>query len=136
MSRRAEARVDQSKRDLFHNRPRILVVEDDLGTRYAYERHLRSQGINTTIASNAREALVLLDALEVDGVILDLKLPDMRGEAVLQVIRGRRGEDARVPVVVVTGAEAARDEGADARFDKPAAADAVCAKILQLVFRA
>lgn len=114
-------------------RSRILIVEDDLATRYGYERYLRDTGVETTIASTVREALILLDSIKMDGVILDLKLPDMRGEAVLQTIRARLGTAKAIPVVVATGGELEGLREADRVFQKPVSAEAVCTALLDLL---
>lgn len=119
--------------DRFPSRPRILIVEDDLGTRYALERHFGALGIRTTLATTGREAIALFDSLDIDAVVLDLKLPDMRGDVVLAHIRGQRGQRAEVPVVLVTGYAAEEDLTVQASFQKPAAPSVVCLKAIELL---
>jgi DNA-binding response OmpR family regulator len=85
-------------------RKRILVVEDDLACADMYRRALRFAGFNVDIATDGVSALYQLDAHPPDLVVLDLHLPRLRGEAILQEISSR--SDIRdIPVIVVTGSD-------------------------------
>lgn len=69
----------------------LLIVEDDAWTRYALAAIVRRRGWDVLAASTVEGGMALLDE-DPDCVILDLGLPDGRGEAVLRKVRdeGRR----------------------------------------------
>src|SRR5437868_3569772 len=80
--------------------PQLLVVDDDEGLLYLMAETLRAEGQAVVTASTAAAARAQLDAARPDLIILDLKLPDGRGAAlVADLQRGR----AAVPFIVVTG---------------------------------
>ncbi len=58
--------------------PRVLFIEDDIGKRYVIARQLRAAGFEILEAETGAEGLAKL-SLELDIVILDMKLPDMYG---------------------------------------------------------
>jgi len=83
------------------SRPRILVVEDDMGMGRALALTLKRVGGEATVVgtvSEAREQLAQLAAW--DGLILDLYLPDGPGLDVLAWVRAK-GPD--FPVLIHTG---------------------------------
>ena len=61
---------------------RILVADDDQQVRDSFRRHLEDQGHEVLQARNGREALPLLD--KVDLLLLDLTMPEMTGLELLQ----------------------------------------------------
>lgn len=77
----------------------VHVVDDDLGFRHALRRLLRSAGYRVQIHS---DALVFLDTYDGEPgcLILDLAMPKMRGEALLEEIAERR---LNLVVLVLTG---------------------------------
>jgi len=85
---------------------RILVVEDDDGTREAVARHLSSAGYIVNEAENGWEALMMLDREKFDLVVLDLVMPGMDGQSFLGVLRGGQ-KHSRIPVVVLTAFDVA-----------------------------
>ncbi len=90
---------------------RILVVDDDEPMLRLTELFLEDAGFEVTTALGGLAALERL-AAEIgrfEAVVLDLAMPDVGGERVLEAIRRQRPE---LPVVVVSGyaREAARHE--------------------------
>lgn len=69
-------------------RPRLLVVDDDPYTRAGLVALFTGHGWQVATAGTVAEALALLDPAP-QCVLLDLKLPDGGGEAVLREIRAR-----------------------------------------------
>jgi hypothetical protein len=55
--------------------PVVLIVEDEVLVRLAASRHLRRTGYDVLEASNAAEALCLLDKVDVDVVFCDVVMP-------------------------------------------------------------
>lgn len=97
---------------------KILVVDDNPGTRYSTARILKSAGWNVIEAGTGTEALALAKP-DVDLVVLDINLPDIDGYTVCRMIREREST-ARIPILhlsasfvtsesKVTGLEAGAD---------------------------
>ncbi len=61
-------------------RPRILLLDDDAAVAKALAAVLSRAGYAVTVAGHAREAEELL-AERFDALILDLRMPGMRGDA-------------------------------------------------------
>lgn len=82
--------------------PRVLIVEDDEGLRYAMDIAFKRASFQTDVAANGRDAVQLVNenGSAYCAVILDMLLPNIHGSSVLTHI-------ARVapqlPVVAVTG---------------------------------
>jgi DNA-binding NtrC family response regulator len=62
---------------------RILVVDDEKHQRDILEMILQSEGYESTIAGNGRQALQALGGQAFDVALTDLKMPDMNGIALL-----------------------------------------------------
>lgn len=101
---------------------RLLLVEDTADLAASVLRHLRDQG---HAVDHARDAASAFDALAVSDyacVILDLGLPDGSG---LDVLKARRGQGDRTPVIIATARDqisdriAGLDAGADDYVVKP-----------------
>ena len=83
----------------------ILVVEDHTDLRGLFQLALSLDGFEVREARNGYEALMMLQAHQVDLVVLDLGLPGLDGLTVQQEIEA----DAalrRVPIVIVTASTA------------------------------
>ncbi len=76
---------------------RILIVEDEDKLRRILELQLTGAGFDVEKAESAEEALGLID--RADLILTDLKLPNMTGIEMLQLIRR---QDSTVPVIVMT----------------------------------
>ena len=101
---------------------RILIIDDDAGVRRVLERILTGAGYEVEQASDAFQALDLLDALQPDAALLDIKMPGMDGFGLLENLASRGLE---IPVVILTGhgdqftADECLDAGAAAYLTKP-----------------
>ncbi len=80
--------------------PHILVVDDDEGLLILMAETLRGEGYEVATATSARTARTWLDGHAVDLMILDLKLQDGDGPALVASLQRNR---TAVPFVVVTG---------------------------------
>lgn len=79
----------------------VLLVDDDQNVLSAHETVLRSAGVGSLRSlSDGREVLDTLEEGPVDLVLLDLKMPHVSGEDLLEEIRR---EHPDVLVIVVTG---------------------------------
>jgi signal transduction histidine kinase len=80
--------------------PLILVVDDDEGLLILMAEALRGEGCEVATASTAKSARAWLEKHTPELMILDLKLPDGNGPALVADLQ--RGK-APVPFIVVTG---------------------------------
>jgi DNA-binding response OmpR family regulator len=81
---------------------KILLVEDSRYLRTACRRVLTEAGFGVVEASDGEEALRRVRESKPDLVILDMLLPRLGGEHVLQVLRQDRAT-ACLPVIVLSG---------------------------------
>jgi CheY-like chemotaxis protein len=79
---------------------RILVVDDNQDTARMMELLLRSQGHDVALAFDGREAIGLAGSFRPDVVLLDLTLPDMRGEEVAEELGSAAGLEATTLVAI------------------------------------
>ena len=84
---------------------RIMVVEDDVYIGNMLEEVLCKEGYEVLRAYSGTEALLLFTGSRPDLILLDLMLPGLSGEEVLQQLRG-------IPVIVVS-ARAGIDDKVD-----------------------
>ncbi len=84
---------------LSAGRERILVVDDDDAVRRATERALVSRGYSVLVARGSHEALSLAGEA-FDAVVVDLIMPEMGGDTLVERLRARRAD---LPAVLLTG---------------------------------
>lgn len=114
----------------------VLLVDDDEALVRAAARVLNSRGFDTTTASSAVQALVLLEAERFDVVVSDISMPDMTG---VELLRRLRDTDLVVPVVLITGEPAvstameAVEYGAFRYLTKPVSNDDLVGTVDQAV---
>jgi DNA-binding response OmpR family regulator len=77
---------------------RLLLVDDDIRLVGLLEERLRRDGFDVSVALRGRDALAALDRHWPDLIVLDLMLPDMRGEQVAAQIKRR----ADLPIIVLS----------------------------------
>jgi DNA-binding response OmpR family regulator len=85
---------------------RILIVEDDEGTREAVAHHLQGAGYEVHEAENGWEALLMLDREKIDLIVLDLVMPGMDGQTFLRILK-HSTKHQTIPVVVLTAYDVA-----------------------------
>ena len=73
----------------------ILIVDDDLSIGNLLEETLTKEGYSVSRAYSGTEALLYIQQLKPDLVLLDMMLPGLNGEEVLPHLRG-------IPVIVVS----------------------------------
>ena len=79
---------------------KILVVDDEKVIRDGCSRVLSGKGYDVITAENGQAALDILAKEPLDIILLDLKMPVMSGEEVLE-ITGEKYPD--IPVIIITG---------------------------------
>jgi len=79
---------------------KILVVDDEKPIRDGCHRVLTGKGYDVSTAENGQQALDLLTKETVDIILLDLKMPVMNGEEVLEKSHNLYPD---IPVIIITG---------------------------------
>lgn len=74
---------------------KILIIDDDVHIGNMLEEALIKEGFHVSRAYSGTEALLVLESGRPDLILLDLMLPGLSGEEVLQRIKG-------IPVIVIS----------------------------------
>jgi len=100
---------------------RILIVEDDRDISRELKELLDNSGYEAAVLEDFKDACNNIIAMEPDLVLLDINIPYMNGEMLLQQLRSK----SEVPVIMVTSRDSEADEvlsmsyGADDYITKP-----------------
>lgn len=87
---------------------KILVIDDNLDVLAIAKATLERYGCSVRVAGSGREAIDQIKTECPDGVILDLKMPDMNGWEIFDYLRNEEAT-ARVPVLVMTARAGLRE---------------------------
>lgn len=110
----------------------ILIIEDDNEINQMLTELLQSSGYTTKSAYSGTEALLCLEKETPQAVLLDLMLPGLSGEELLQQIRAKYTE---IAVLVTSAKDAVRSRvellraGADDYIVKPFDTDELLARL-------
>lgn len=88
--------------------PTILVVEDEPAQREVLSYNFEAEGFDVTTAENGEEALLLVDEMSPDIIVLDWMLPNVSGIEVCRRLKSR-AETRAIPVIMLS----ARSEEVD-----------------------
>jgi DNA-binding response OmpR family regulator len=80
---------------------RIAIVEDNDALATMYEFKLRSEGYEVQRASNGRTGLVLVKDFQPNLILLDLRMPEMNGDEMLQKLR-ETDYGSEIRVIILT----------------------------------
>ena len=118
---------------------RILVAEDDRGTRRLMEDVLFDAGYEPVSVSNGQEALDVLEQKHIDLLLLDVMMPKLDG---FELLRQLRSCGYELPVMMVTAKQTLPDKkqglrlGADDYMVKPVDEEEMLLRIAALLRRA
>src|SRR4051812_19622563 len=79
--------------------PKIAIVEDDLAIAQMYRLKFEAEGYRVEIAENGKLGLELCEQMEPDLVLLDLMMPEMNGDEMLEKMR--KTEWGKKPKVII-----------------------------------
>jgi DNA-binding response OmpR family regulator len=103
---------------MSNQKPRILLVEDDLALATAYKLRMDAEGFDVHHCPNGEQALQ--EALEYhpDLILLDIMMPEISGFDVLDILRNTK-ETSHTKIIILTALsqpsdrKRAKDLGAD-----------------------
>jgi len=108
MEKELLAALERLDRNKDHHR--VLVVDDHADDRSLLRRMIESQeGYEVIEAVSGQEAIVLVQQVRPDVIILDLMMPDVDGFAVLESVKANEATRS-IPVIVVTAKTLTREE--------------------------
>lgn len=117
----------------------LLIVDDNVATRYALRRRLVMHGYQVLEAGNGSEGLALIRSESIDALILDVNLPDMSGFDIVRLLRDDP-DTALLPVIHVSAASIQTGDiitglnaGADAYLIHPVDPDVLLATLRTLL---
>ncbi len=117
---------------------RLLVIEDDADLRGLLRRILQEDGFDVSVAATGADALAQIDTHTLDGLVIDIGLPDADGRDICQAIRAR---GIHAPVLFLTARDALTDRlsgfsvGGDDYLTKPFAIAELVARLHALIRR-
>ena len=115
----------------MRNKYLVVIVEDEYNISSFVSAVLQANGFDTMVARNGAEAIILITSHCPDLVLLDLGLPDMDGQGIIENVRGW----SNVPIIVVSARTRERDKvmalesGADDYITKPFGTSELLARI-------
>lgn len=79
----------------------ILIVEDDHAIAQMYCFKLEHEGYVVEVAYNGEEGLAAVDKFKPDLILLDLRMPVMNGDEMLEKLRSSK-DGADIKVIILT----------------------------------
>ncbi|MFB9907303.1 response regulator transcription factor [Allokutzneria oryzae] len=119
-------------------KPRVLVVDDEVGVRRALQRGLRAEGMDVVTAEDGPGGLRAALTGAFDLILLDIMLPGLSGYRVLQHLRN---EGVGTPVLMISAKDGEVDQadgldlGADGYIVKPFSFVVLVAQVRALLRR-
>jgi len=84
---------------LIETRTRVLVVDDDLAVRDSLKFALETEGLAVETYASGRQMFASKSAAAADCLVLDYKMPEMDGFAVMEELAARK---IALPVILIT----------------------------------
>jgi len=84
--------------------PKIAIIEDDQAISQMYRFKFEAEGFEVQNAENGKLGLELVESMRPDIILLDLMMPEMNGDLMLQQLRSTDwGKDIKVIVLTNMG---------------------------------
>ena len=119
---------------------RVMVVDDDPGTRYLVALILQESGAEVNTASDAESALILLEKFRPDVLVSDIGMPGTDGYQFIGLVRDLPDEKWQtMPAIALTAfardvdRQRALNAGFQAHLSKPVESSVLVHTIRQLV---
>lgn len=116
----------------------ILLVDDSSTNNLLLQTVLGKNGFTTEVAFSGKDALKILKKKKISIILLDLMMPGMSGQEVLEAVKSNP-ETAQIPVLVVSAyndnaeKERVMGMGADFFFEKPLRLNEVVDKVKEIL---
>lgn len=81
--------------------PKIAIIEDDQAISQMYRIKFEAEGYDVETADNGRLGLELAEKIKPDIILLDLMMPEMNGDEMLQNLR-QTDWGKTIPVIILT----------------------------------
>ncbi len=117
---------------------RVLLIEDDQTLADSLVLFLKKHGFNVDHSLTGEEGLEFIDLYNYELILLDLILPDMSGDEVLQKVRKLKKD---IPILILSGIDNPTTKinnlntGADDYITKPFNSDELLARITAIIRR-
>jgi two-component system alkaline phosphatase synthesis response regulator PhoP len=85
----------------------VVIVEDEPAIRDMYKMKLENSGFSAFVAQDGREGLAVIEKAKPDLILLDIKMPVMNGDEMLEKLRQTQW-GANIRVIILTNIS--RDE--------------------------
>jgi FixJ family two-component response regulator len=112
----------------------LYIIDDDKSVRRSFEILFAAAGLDCKSFSGAQEFLDSYEQTEQDFLVLDIHMPGINGNQLLNILKERK---INIPVVTITaydeeeGRQYAKDYGVIEYFKKPVDGDAIINLILK-----
>lgn len=91
--------------------PKIAIIEDDLAIAQMYRLKFEAEGYHVDIAENGKLGLALCEQMKPDLILLDLMMPEMNGDEMLEKMRATDwGKKIKVIILTNVGEQEAPDK--------------------------
>jgi DNA-binding response OmpR family regulator len=90
---------------------KIAIIEDDQAISQMYRIKFETEGYTVETAENGKLGLKLVESMQPDIILLDLMMPEMNGDEMLQKLRATPwGKDIKVIILTNMGEQEAPAE--------------------------
>lgn len=84
--------------------PKIAIIEDDQAIAQMYRFKFEAEGFSVETAENGKLGLEMIQATKPDVILLDLMMPEMNGDEMLEKLRATTwGKDLKVIILTNMG---------------------------------
>ena len=91
--------------------PKIAIIEDDQAIAQMYRFKFEAEGFSVNTAENGKLGLKLIDSMKPDIILLDLMMPEMPGDVMLEKLRATPfGKNLKVIVLTNMGEQEIPDK--------------------------
>lgn len=119
---------------------KILVVDDDLGTRLSISDYLELSGYKVITANDGKEGLMMVNKHHPDLIVTDIIMPQMNGYELVRHVR-QQAQFRLLPVILLTARTQTQERilgyqsGCDLYLPKPFELEELAAAISNLLER-
>ena len=130
----------QNARGVLSMPLKILVVDDDLGTRLSISDYLELSGYSVIMANDGQEALAMVEEYHPDLIVTDIVMPRMNGYELVRRVR-QQPAFRLLPVILLTARTKTQERilgyqsGCDLYLPKPFELEELAAAIRNLLER-